>query len=50
MTVQSLIQYLIKHDKNNPTYVKTEIYMEKESGTYNIKYKTQDSERNNKLS
>jgi hypothetical protein len=35
----ALVQYLIKQDKSDPTYVKTEVYMEKESGRYSIKNK-----------
>ncbi|CAI2385005.1 unnamed protein product [Moneuplotes crassus] len=48
--VQSLIQYLIKQDKNNPTYVKTEIYLEKESGHYHIKSEKKDPEHQKKVS
>ena len=32
-------QYLIRHDKKNPTWIKTELYLEKESGFYSIKQK-----------
>ena len=35
----SLVQYLIKYDKTNFTYIQTELYMEKESGHFNINSK-----------
>lgn len=37
--VPTLVQYLIKCDKNNPNYIQTELYMEKESGHYMVNNK-----------
>jgi hypothetical protein len=45
----SLIQYLIKQDKNNPTYLKTEVYMEKECGHYSIKNKHKEIDSEEKM-
>jgi len=43
-----LIQYLIKYNENDSTFVKTEVYMEKENGRYSVKNKkVQNFDTNN---